>query len=68
METNEIKSILTDEQLAEQNPENIEHNIVVDDVTEQDLFNEDDILALSEGEAENITEVEVETITETEGE
>ena len=65
METNEIKSILTDEQLAEQNPENIEHNIVVDDVTEQDLFNEDDILALSEGEAENITEVEVE---ETEGE
>lgn len=54
----DVKSILTDEQLAEQNPENIEHNVVIDDTTEQDLFNEDDILALSEGEAENITDVE----------
>ena len=54
----DVKSILTDEQLAELNPENIEHNVVIDDTTEQDLFNEDDILALSEGEAENITDVE----------
>lgn len=64
----EVKSILTDEQLEELNPEHIEHNIVVDDITEQDLFNEDDILALSEGEAENVVEVAVEEVAETEGE
>ena len=57
MESNEIISILTDEQLAELNPEGIEINTVVDDTTEQDLFNEDDIIALSEGEPENVTEV-----------
>lgn len=64
----EVKSILTDEQLEELNPEHIEHNIVVDDITEQDLFNEDDILALSEGEAENVVEVAAEEVAETEGE
>lgn len=61
------ESILSEDVLEELNPEGIEHNVVIDDVTEQDLFNEDDILALSEGEAENVSEVEVES-TEIEGE
>lgn len=62
-----IESILSEDVLKELNPEGIEHNVVIDDVTEQDLFNEDDILALSEGEAENVSEVEVESA-EIEGE
>lgn len=62
-----IESILSEDVLKELNPEGIEHNVVIDDVTEQDLFNEDDILTLSEGEAENVSEVEVES-TEIEGE
>lgn len=56
----DVKSILTEEQLQELNPEGIEINTVVDDITSQDLFNEDDILSLSEGETENTTEVEIE--------
>lgn len=52
------KSILTEEQLKELNPEGIEINTVIDDTTTQDIVNEDDILAASDGEADNVAEVE----------
>ncbi len=53
-----VESILTEEQLAELNPEGIEINTVIDDMTSQDTFNEDDIIEISEGDVENRTEVE----------
>lgn len=54
----EVQSILTEDELTTLNPEGIEINTVIDDTTSQDIFNEDDIIELSEDEAENITEVE----------
>lgn len=54
----EVKSILTEDQLAELNPEGIEINTVIDDTTSQDLFNEDNIIELSEGDAENTDAVD----------
>ncbi len=53
-----VESILTEEQLVELNPEGIEINTVIDDMTSQDTFNEDDIIEISEGDVENRTEVE----------
>ena len=56
------ESILTAEQLAELNPEGIEINTVVEDLTCQDTFNTDSIEQLNDGEfeAENIEEAIVE--------
>lgn len=56
------ESILTAEQLAELNPEGIEINTVVEDLTSQDTFNTDSIEQLNDGEfeAENIEEAIVE--------
>lgn len=62
----EVKSILTEDQLVELNPEGIEINTVIDDTTSQDLFNEDNIIELSEGDAENTDAVD--EATEVEGE
>lgn len=60
------ESILTVEQLAELNPEGIEINTVVDDVTEQDTFNTDTIEQLNEGEFEIENEEAVEEVEATE--
>lgn len=53
-----VQSILSKEELTTLNPEGIEINTVIDDITSQDLVNEDDIMSLSEGDAENVTEAE----------
>ena len=56
------ESILTAEQLAELNPEGIEINTVIDDVTTQDTFNTDDIDDLNEEgvEVEHVEAAEAE--------
>lgn len=61
------QSILTDEQLAELNPEGIEINTVIDDTTSQDTFNTDTIDDLNDGEyeIENVESAVVEEESET---
>lgn len=55
------ESILTEQQLNELNPEHIEINTVVDDISMQDLVNEDTIEVLNEqAEIENEQQAEVE--------